>query len=133
MAGRASLAYLALLLSALFGANAEAAAPPTPDPFSLPAELWEETEPKRVYLGAALSCVPEVVFENLSRVDRSWVERTSDYLNKAHQLNSRQTDGFVKAVMKQRTDLGGLPFLLGADCRMSRAQSLAFANACRSI
>src|SRR5262249_39074142 len=71
-----------------------------------------------VSLGNDLRKVPELVFEappakQLST--KEWTKRTGRNLAKADHLNARKKDGFVKALVAERADLSGLPFLMGDD------------------
>lgn len=51
--------------------------------------------------------------------------RIANLVNQIKTENARQQDAFVLANMKARPELAGLPFVMGADCRldMNRAQS----------
>ena len=39
---------------------------------------------------------------------------------KINHLNRKKRDGFMLAMLEQRPDLRGLPFLMGDDCRTQR-------------
>jgi hypothetical protein len=82
-----------------------------------------------IYLGDDLAKVPQLLFEAPPAKERStkeWTAHVGHALAKADHLNGRTKDGFVKALIAERRDLDGLPWLLGDDCRTSRARSAAF-------
>jgi hypothetical protein len=121
MADRTRIACFLLALFAVFwGGSTFAAAPPARElgPL-LPPELAKAVMPP-VYLGDDLARVPEVVFETPPAEKLSteqWKTHTARMLSITGDLNSRQRDGFVKALVQERRDLAGLPFLMGDDCR----------------
>ena len=47
--------------------------------------------------------------------------------------NSDKTDAFMIALLERREDLAGLPFAMGADCRMSRERLNAFQDASSNV
>jgi hypothetical protein len=48
-------------------------------------------------------------------------------------LNQQQDDGFLRALLRQRPDLAGLPFLLGGPCRQDRDTARRFVAAVRDV
>src|SRR5262249_32617458 len=90
--------------------------PAAPESMRLPAELRDQPERHAVYVGDDLDRVPELAFAVRPKkglpLDQ-WIERTWQQLEIARRLNSRQTDGFVRALVDRRPDLAGLPFLPG--------------------
>jgi hypothetical protein len=107
MAGRASLPSVLLVM--LCAASLRATAPFVPDDFTLDlAELPDQ----RAYVGNDLNRVPELLF-GMS-------------LEEARRFDKLGTDGFVRALIRKRRDLAGLPFLLGDDARLSRERAKVF-------
>jgi hypothetical protein len=74
---------------------------------------------------ASLLSVPE------ADLDRDYLKRSAKQIaEKAAEIakeNKQSRDAFVKKLMKERTDLAGLPFLLGDDCAIAaeKARDLA--------
>src|SRR5262245_12226154 len=54
------------------------------------------------------------------------MEATAHQLAKASHLNQQKTDGFMVALIGQRSDLQGLPYLMGDDCKMNEVQARLF-------
>jgi hypothetical protein len=52
---------------------------------------------------------------------------TAHILAKVNHLNEKKKDGFMLAMIAQRTDLQGLPFLMGEECRTCEKQAKFFA------
>ena len=50
-------------------------------------------------------------------------------LAKINHLNGKKRDGFMLAMIEQRSDLRGLPFLMGDDCRTREEDAKVFALA----
>jgi hypothetical protein len=127
MADRIRLACFLLALVAVFpGVRTFAAAPPQGP--TLPAALAKASM-SPVYLGNDLARVPEVIFETPPAKElstREWEKRIETILKRAAQFDSREGDGFVKVLIRERRDLGGLPFLLGGDCRRGKDLAAAF-------
>lgn len=78
-----------------------------------------------------LNRVPEVIFgEPLSRqlTPQQSTEQMAQRLEKVNFLNGKERDGFLKALIRERTELQGLPFRMGDDCRASdeRARMMPF-------
>src|SRR5262249_23878681 len=55
------------------------------------------------------------------------IKQTAHALAKVNHLNQQKTDGFMEAMIAQRGDLRGLPFLMGQDCRTGEEQARIFA------
>jgi hypothetical protein len=94
--------------------------PRTPVKGLLPAA--PKGKPAPVYVGDDLTRVTEIVLEappssKLSK--KAWTKRIGHNMAKVDHLNNRRKDGFIKALVAERSDLAGLPFLLGDACRMS--------------
>jgi hypothetical protein len=87
-----------------------------------------------VYLGDDLERVPEVQFEappaELSKganlTTPKWISRKARTAAAVLYLNSKGEDGFLKALVRSRPDLSGLPFLMGEDCRTEEARASVF-------
>ncbi len=47
--------------------------------------------------------------------------------------NVRERDGFIQSLRKQRADLAGLPFRLGKDCAISKAEAAVLAQSAAAI
>lgn len=99
---------------------------PTIDPRTPTAKLLPAA-PKHtataVYLGDDLGAVPEVTFEAAPSGDAVplttplWVKRKAHTAAAVLHLNAKEEDGFLKALVRSRPDLTGMPFLMGKDCR----------------
>ena len=76
-----------------------------------------------VYLGDDLRLVPEVNFEASSADDAFklttplWINRKARTAAAVLHLNAKEEDGFLKALVRSRPDLSGMPFLMGKACR----------------
>ncbi len=57
------------------------------------------------------------------------METTAHVMAKINHLNLKKTDGFMLAMIEQRSDLRGLPFLMGDECRTREEQAKVFAFA----
>lgn len=67
-----------------------------------------------------LAKVPELAFADPIAKDldkMKAMERTAHVLAKIDYLNRKKADGFLLALIDQRGDLRGLPFLMGEECR----------------
>jgi hypothetical protein len=76
-----------------------------------------------------LTKVPEVVFQKARARDlpnTKALEQVAMQIAKINALNKKEADGFLKALVKQRADLAGLPFLMGDACRMKGERSQEF-------
>jgi hypothetical protein len=54
------------------------------------------------------------------------MERTAYVIAKINHLNQKGTDHFLKVLLENRSDLAGLPFVMGNACRQSKKRSLDF-------
>ncbi len=89
-----------------------------------------------VYTGDDLSRVPELALEGPpeGKPDREgWRSHLTRALGVALHLNAREEDGYVKALIKHRADLAGLPFVLGGACRTRGHRVLAFKEAVAKV
>lgn len=95
-----------------------------------------------------LTQVPEILFQKVRRLDsfpkdfdKLYASSQVDYLRntqtkaeeelrgviaKVRHLDGKERDHFLRMLLHTRTDLAGLPFLLGDDCRMSRERAQMF-------
>jgi hypothetical protein len=77
-----------------------------------------------------LTMVPELTFgEPISKElpKQKAMETTAHVMAKINHLNWTKTDGFMRAMLEQRPDLRGLPFLMGEQCRTREEQATIFA------
>jgi hypothetical protein len=82
-------------------------------------------------LNENLAKVPEVSFgepvaKDLTKLKA--MEATAHILAKINHLNFKKSDGFMDALLAQRSDLHGLPVLMGEECRMREEQAKIFAE-----
>src|SRR5262249_35668767 len=76
-----------------------------------------------------LTRVPEVSFQERSRKPVDVGKAQSDNAHtiaKINHLNRDKSDGFMEALLGARTDLAGLPFVMGDACRMKGERSREF-------
>ncbi len=59
--------------------------------------------------------------------------RITELISKAHELNKKEIDGFVRDLRTRRSDLQGLPFAMGNECRMAAECLRPFAAAGESV
>jgi hypothetical protein len=117
-----------------------------PTPTSLPTigpkspldELLPPPPPVKdvpVYLGEDLERVPELKLEaplaeelkgTGTLTTQQWERHKARTSVAALALNDKEEDGFVKALLRTRPDLSGLPFRLGNACRKKGVHALAF-------
>ena len=77
-----------------------------------------------------LTKVPEIAFgEPLSKElpKQDAMEATAHAIAKINHLNLKKTDGFMLAMLDERTDLRGMPVLMGEECRTREDQARVFA------
>jgi hypothetical protein len=87
-----------------------------------------------VYLGGDLSAVPELALEDFPKLTAGeWGERKAHTAAAALHLNGKDEDGFLKAVLKARPDLAGLPFAMGDACRTKGERARAFKSAAEAV
>jgi hypothetical protein len=124
-----------------------------PDPYTVPAgtpvnKLLPKPPRFKALLGPVLSGnlmdVPEVAFADplpgKAPAGVSWKDHfkhNRDVLLKqiAHMshLDEKRADGFMEAMLAQRADLSGLPFILGDGCRMEYEQCDFFVRAACAV
>lgn len=76
-----------------------------------------------------LTRVPEVEFQAKSETrpqGEKMAEQAAHQLAKINHLNAKKTDAFMTALLENRSDLAGLPFAMGDDCRKSGEQAKQF-------
>jgi hypothetical protein len=83
-----------------------------------------------------LAKAPEATFgepiaKNLERTKA--LEATAHILAKVNHLNAKKSDGFMLAMLEHRTDLRGLPFLMGDECRTREEQARVFHSVANTI
>lgn len=99
---------------------------PTIDPNLAPEQLLPpapETCRAPVYVGLDLGCVPEIAFAATPAgplTTEQWRGRLGRTIAGALLLNAKQEDGFLKALLRTRPDLAGLPFVMGKKCRTTK-------------
>jgi hypothetical protein len=89
-----------------------------------------------VYLGDDLARVPELKLEDVPGEELTtaqWKERKAHAAAAALHLNDKEEDGFLKALLRSRPDLAGLPFLMGNDCRTTGQRAQAFRDAAEGL
>jgi hypothetical protein len=92
--------------------------PMPPESASAPPTPWNND----------LAKVPEVAFgAPISHQSKNAKSQTAHILAKINHLNGKATDGFMTALLRERADLRGMPFLLGTDCRADKKQAQLFA------
>ena len=77
--------------------------------------------------------MPEVSFGEPLLRSEDTEEKMAHIMAKMNRLNSGATDGFMKMLLAERTDLRGMPFLLGKDCRTEENQAIVFASVVQAI
>ncbi len=83
-------------------------------------------KPGRPVLTEDLQQVPEIDFQTPLARDLNNVEatkQTAHTIAKINFLNKKKTDAFLEALRKERTDLLGLPFAMGDECRTKGERS----------
>jgi hypothetical protein len=75
-----------------------------------------------------LNRVPELVIEPIEANGQARV-KLAQLVRDIRQQNQREEDGFVKKLVRERTDLQGLPFQMGHKCRMDALIVDLFASA----
>lgn len=81
-------------------------------------------------LPATLADVPEVALEDptpAGRADEGF-EKVAALVEKINHVNKGKTDNYVEALVSQRSDLRGLPFVMGDACRLSPERGQNFVN-----
>ena len=84
------------------------------------------------YLNEDLLLVPELKFgeplPNDLKMKPSNERDTAHIIAKINHLNREDPDGFLKALLANRTELRGLPFLMGKDCQTKPKNAQVFAE-----
>jgi hypothetical protein len=109
-------------------------APDTPVADLLPPPPVVNRAP--VYLGDDLARVPEVALEAAppgELTTEQWRSRKARASAAALHLNGQEEDGFLKALLRTRPDLAGLPFVLGDACRTRGERRAAFKEAAQKV
>jgi hypothetical protein len=100
---------------------------PTPAKASAKLPLWTNED---------LAKVSELTFgEPISKElpKHKAMKTTAHVMAKINHLNAKKTDGFMLAMLEQRSDLRGLPFLMGDECRTRAEQAKIFASMADAI
>jgi hypothetical protein len=145
LAGPGALLFLALSFEpgaprAAFETAAASEHPPLPaiEPGTPVADLLPEppkAEPAPLYLGDDLAAVPELALEAAPAGDlttRQWRSRKALAAAAALHLNAGEEDGFLKTLLSARSDLAGVPFLMGDACRTKGSRAAAFKEAAKA-
>src|SRR5207249_3858494 len=80
--------------------------------------------------------VPEVEFQakpEKGTTDEKLTERAAHQLAKINHLNAKKPDAFMAALLANRSDLAGLPFVMGDDCRTSGDRLKHFTEAVNTV
>ena len=90
-----------------------------------------------------INAVPPTLVPDLVRVSEVSLEEStgprksqwdvSNLIHKINYLNKKKTDGFMHELLSDRTDLAGLPFVMGDACRMKKDHRLRFGIAADSL
>jgi len=127
--------------SVSFGSVAVVRQPSVPlpdiDPATPAARLLPtppQTSKAPVYLGEDLSGVPELMLEAESPATADeWISRKAHAAAAALHLDQKEKEGYLKALLRSRPDLAGLPFALGETCRTRGARAKAFKDAANAV
>jgi hypothetical protein len=108
---------------------------PTSDPSAPLASLLlppPKANKAPVYVGDDLACVPELALEALPAEElttEQWRRRKALVSAAALHLNGKEEDGFLKALLRSRPDLAGVPFVMGDACRTEGDRRAVFKEA----
>ena len=94
------------------------------------------TKPAAPVLSDDLAKVPEAEFQARSARHASsdkLTEQTAHQLAKINHMNARKTDAFMTALLENRSDLAGLPFVMGDACRSVAERTKHFTQAVNSV
>jgi hypothetical protein len=80
---------------------------------------------------ADLQDVPEIYLQDPDT--QSSEVQIASAMSSIDALNEREADGLIKALVLQRVDLAGLPFVLADACRKKQQESRAFSSAVREV
>jgi hypothetical protein len=89
-----------------------------------------------VYVGDDLACVPELALEAVPAEElttEQWKSRKALASAAALHLNGKEEDGFLKALVRSRPDLAGVPFVMGDACRTKGDRRVAFKQAAEKV
>lgn len=82
----------------------------------------------KVYTGDDLAAVPEIRLagDPGELTSEQWRNRKAGTAAAALHLNAKEEDGYLKALLKDRKDLAGVPFAMGGACRTKLPRAAAF-------
>jgi hypothetical protein len=83
-----------------------------------------------------LTKVPEIAFgESIAKESpkHDAMESIAHATAKINHLNLKKTDGFMLAMLDKRSDLRGMPFLMGEECRTREDQAKIFAEVANAV
>jgi hypothetical protein len=83
-----------------------------------------------------LTRVPEIEFQAKPAkvtTDDELTKQAAFQLAKINHLNAKKTDAFMTALLENRPDLAGVPFVMGDDCRATGARVQHFAQAAETV
>lgn len=82
-----------------------------------------------------LAKVPEINFEEFAKPNRSetGLQKIALQIAKVNHLNRKKSDSFMEALLSKRSDLAGLPVVMGHACRMSEERAQFFNNSLSSL
>jgi hypothetical protein len=114
-----------------------AATPVVTDDLSQVPEIFVQEpllgEPGRKHFEKLSDDEKTALFSRIMSGQHKTMERTAHGIAKIKQLNQGQDDHFIRVLLAHRTDLQGLPFVLGAGCRMKEVERREFASAAFSV
>jgi hypothetical protein len=61
------------------------------------------------------------------------LEQTAHQIAKINFLNKKQLDHFIAVLVRDRPDLAGLPFVMGADCRLTQERCKVFTHTVQTL
>ncbi len=93
---------------------------PTPVKVTAKRPAWHNEDLAKV----AELTIGEPIASNLRKDDA--LEATARMLAKMNHLNRKKTDGFMLELIAARTDLQGMPFRMGEECRTREEQARVF-------
>lgn len=80
-----------------------------------------------------LAAVPELTLGDLVAKDSDTEKEMAHVIARINHLNLKDPDGFMKAILKYRSDLRGLPYLLENSCRTEEKEAQLFAQITNQI
>jgi len=89
-------------------------------------ELARKVEP---HVPGDLIRTPEVILRKMSSNPQQSRQEIALLVQKIRTQDQQDADGFVKSLIKERSDLQGLPFQMGGACRMTQESSNLFGMA----